>query len=118
MSLEINKDLEIKTVNSKKIVQVLNMFCLNIEEHPADFVLLEEFSVQKSNKLVAIFDRMKVWAVERTMTSITGKKEEFVIHFMDSNTIKFQCENNHIHIILDDNSENDQNIVITVNSCG
>ncbi|MEJ1517488.1 hypothetical protein R3O67_30190 [Bacillus cereus] len=118
MSLEINKDLEIKTTNSKKVVQVLNMFCLNIKEHPADFVLLEEIGVQNSKKLVAIFDRLKVWAVERTMISITGKKEEFVIHFMDSNTIKFQCESNNIHIMLDDNSENNQNIVITVNSCG
>lgn len=116
MSLEINKDLEIKTANSKKVVQILNMFCLNIEEHPADFVLLEELGVQNSNKLVAIFDRLKVWAAERTMSSITGKKEEFIIHFMDSNTIKFQYENNNIHIMLDDNSENNQNIMIKVNS--
>ncbi|GAB6441069.1 hypothetical protein CON36_31505 [Bacillus cereus] len=116
MSLEIKRDFEIKTANSKKIVQVLNMFCLDIEEHPADFVLLEEFSMQNSNKVITIFDRLKVWAAERTMSSITGKKEEFIIHFMNSNTIKFQHKNTNIHMILDDDSGDNPNIVITVNS--
>ncbi|MCU7667403.1 hypothetical protein [Bacillus thuringiensis] len=116
MSLEIERNLEIKTANSKKVLQVLNMFCLNIEEHPADFVLSEEFNMQNSNNVVATFDRLKVWAAERTMSSITGRKEDFVIHFMDSNAIKFQHKNTNIHIMLDDNSEDNQSIVITVNS--
>ncbi len=93
--------LTITASSPKMIASVLDGYCLNIMEHPADFALLEDLnSMESSENIIRVFDKIKTWAVERTMLTIKETEEEFDVIHINQKHVKVKTEKGNIDVIL------------------
>lgn len=113
MSYINQSEVTIAASSSKLIADFLNRYCLDITEHPADFLLLEELNELIETNIIIIFDKVKTWAVERTMLSIEHSKHAFTITYLDTTFLQIKKGTQEISVRLS-SSENKKHDVIQI----